>query len=61
MSKMNSLWQDKYEAAQDISIFPEFKREMEALGFSSDEIFDHWDEAEESRKEEETPCASEKT
>jgi hypothetical protein len=61
MSKSGNFWMAKYESVQDISIFPEFKREMENLGFDLDAIFEHWDIAEESRKEKEAPCASEKT
>ena len=48
MSKTGNLWMEKYEAVQDISDFSEFRREMEALGFCTDEIFDHWDAKEEA-------------
>lgn len=60
MNKVNALWSTKYEAAQNLSIFPEFRREMERLGFDLDAIFEHWDIAEEERKKEKAPCASEK-
>lgn len=38
---------EKYEAVQELSDFSEFRREMEALGFSTDAIFEHWDAKEE--------------
>ncbi len=47
MSKSGSFWMDKYISLQDLSDFSEFRREMSALGFSTDEIFDHWDAKEE--------------
>ncbi len=52
MSKAGNLWMEKYQEVQDISDFSEFKREMEALGFSTDEILDHWDGKGESEAKE---------